>query len=152
MTVKVLPGLGIYHHRVREDGTTDEHVTQTPIRRTPSAYIVYCAPCDAVSVWRRDVPSEDLRQIERAIAGRKQDGTPKPPHQVIDIADVLDPLSKRLRFDYDPLDLAREDGDTRIPAVLPTGHNERRALARSLSSQVLSNDGLMFNERIGGIQ
>mgnify|MGYP001615638700 CR=1 FL=1 len=132
MTVKALPGVGIYHLRVRENGTTDEHVAQPPLRRTQTAYVLYCAPCDAVSVIRRDVDSGERRNADTAISDDPVfHGRSKTPHPVLDIADVLDGRGGAV-YAFDPLVLAREDGETRIPALLPSGHVDRRALVRSL--------------------
>lgn len=123
MTVKAYKRGGIYHHRVRADGTTDEHVSQTPIRRTPTAYVLYCAPCDSISVVLRSVDSEEKRNVERMLRGS---------YPVTDLSDVKDETDRPTYSQFDPLAMAREDGETRVPDILPLGHDERRELARSL--------------------
>lgn len=114
---------GMYHLRVREDQSTDEHFAPkgARIRVTPTAYLIYCAPCDAVTLVPKGIGTEDERDIEAAI----ESGFPTTGFN-----DDLDARGRRASVD--PLVLAREDGESRIPSTLPTDHNDRRALAVSL--------------------
>ena len=138
MTIRALPQ-GIYHHRVRPDGTTDEHLVPYDgggrARDFGAGIALYCAPCDAITWVYREGDSEQRREVEAAIAdGRLRVVDEKP----IDIGPRGITLAV---LDHDALRWAREDGDKRIQAdlhvVRVTGqllpdHIARRAFVRSL--------------------